>query len=56
MNYTPALAVARDSALKADRLLRDELHRPRPEPFWPVNALVLAERLLLAGRELSVGH
>ncbi|HOY59077.1 MAG TPA: inositol monophosphatase family protein [Verrucomicrobiota bacterium] len=32
------------------------VHRPRPERFWPVDALVLAERLLLAGRELSVGH
>jgi ADP-ribosylglycohydrolase len=24
--------------------------RPRPQPFWPVDALELAERLLLAGR------
>jgi len=30
------------------------VRRPRPEPFWPVDALVLAERLLLAGRKLSV--
>jgi len=26
------------------------VHRPRPEPFWPVDALELSERLLLAGR------
>ena len=26
------------------------VHRPRPEPFWPVDALVLAERVLLAGQ------
>ena len=28
MNYAPALALARDAALKAGQLLRDELHRP----------------------------
>ncbi len=27
--------------------------RPRPQMFWPTDALVLAERLLLAGHELS---
>jgi ADP-ribosyl-[dinitrogen reductase] hydrolase len=26
------------------------IHRPRPEPFWPVDALELAERLLMARR------
>jgi ADP-ribosylglycohydrolase len=25
------------------------VHRPRPEAFWPVDALLLAEQLLLAG-------
>jgi ADP-ribosyl-[dinitrogen reductase] hydrolase len=26
-----------------------EIHHPRPESFWPVDALELAEQLLLAG-------
>lgn len=32
------------------------VRRPRPEQFWPVDALILAERLLLTGRKLSVGR
>ncbi len=29
------------------------VHRPRPRPFWPVDALELAERLLVAGSATS---